>query len=61
MFSSIYLTKDNKDYVITSSSNDSEYIKLFDFKGNEIFIFDDSQGKVLTLDYLIDKNKNITL
>ena len=57
MFSSIYLTKDNKDYVITSSSNDSEYIKLFDFKGNEIFIFDDSQGKVLTLDYLIDKNK----
>ena len=57
MFASIYISKDNKDYVITSSSNDSEFIRLFDFNGKEIFAFDDSQGKVLILDYLIDKNK----
>ena len=57
MFSALYLMKDDKDYVITSSSNDSEYIRLHDFNGKEIFTFDDSQGKVLTLDYFIDKNK----
>ena len=57
MFASLYLMKDNKDFVITSSSNDSEYIRLFDFNGKEIFIFDDSQGKVLILDYFIENNK----
>ena len=57
MFSSLYIMKDNKDYIITSSSNDSQYIKLFGFNGEEIFAFNDSQGKVLTLEYFFDENK----
>ena len=57
MFSACYIYKDNKDYIITSSSNDSQYIQLYDFNSKEIMSLNDSQDKILFLDYFYDKNK----
>jgi WD40 repeat protein len=56
-FASIYINKGNKDYILTSNSNDSEYIQLYDLKGNRILSLNNSQGNVLFLDYFYD-NQN---
>ena len=56
-FSSCYINKDNKDYILISSSNDSQYVQLYDFNCNEILSLNDSQDKVLFLDYFYDKEK----
>ena len=56
-FSSCYINKDDKDYILTSSSNDSQFIELYDFNSNKILSLNDSQDKVLFLDYFYDKEK----
>ena len=56
-FSACYIEKDNKDYILTSSSNDSQYIQLYDFNSKLILSLNDSQGKVLFLDYFYDQEK----
>ena len=57
-FSSAYIMKNNKDYILTSSSNNSQSIKLYDFSYNQIISLDDSKGKVLFLDYFFEPEKN---
>ena len=58
IFSSCYLLKDNKDYIIASSTNDSQYIRLYDFTGKELISFNDSKGKLTCLDYYLDSQTN---
>ena len=58
IFSACYIYKDNKDYVITSNSNDTQYIQLYDFTGKEFLTLNDSKGKVTFLDYFYDKEKS---
>lgn len=57
-FSACYINKENKDYILTSSSNDSQYIQLYDFNSKEILSLNDSQDKILFLDYFYDQEKS---
>ena len=58
VFSACYIYKNNQDYLLTSNSNDSQYIQLYDFTGKEILSLNESQGKVLFLDYFFDKENS---
>ena len=60
IFSSCYIEENNKNYIVTSCSTNSEEIKIFDFSGIFIKSIQDSKEKTLYVDNFFSKKNNKT-